>query len=172
MRAYTIHGVARTAQRAVEIATQILLAKAPKSLVHDVQDDPRFRRRGIDLLWDRPGAALLSIEVKGDRYGRKPARYFFELLSNAERNTPGCFLYSTAHIYLYVLFAFREVHLLHLEAVRGWFRDHASEYPLKATRTRVGPSFYTTVGAPVPVRDILRAVPNGVEIASFPEALS
>jgi len=67
-----------------------------------VQADPRFQARGIDILWERSSGELLGVEVKGDRQAARSGNYFFELVSNLEKNTPGCFLYSTADLLLYV----------------------------------------------------------------------
>ena len=160
MRSYTVQGVSGSAARAIALACDLLRARGGH--VHDVQDDPRFRHRGVDLLWERAAGELLGVEVKGDR--QRNARYFFELISNAERETPGCFLYSTADLYLYVFLAIGEAHLLSLPQVRAWFLEHRAEYPLKATQTRVGPSQYTTIGASVPVADVARAVPEAVTV--------
>ena len=54
--------------------------------VHDVQGDPRFQHRGVDLLWERPGEKVLGVEVKGDRQGHRRGTYFFEVISNAEES--------------------------------------------------------------------------------------
>jgi hypothetical protein len=154
-----MRGVQGAADRAVSLATDFLLSSAPGSRVHDVQSDPRFQHRGVDLLWDRPNDGVLGVEVKGDRQARR-GTYFFELVSNLEKDTPGCFLYSTADLLLYVFLAPREVHCLPLKQTRDWFLPRAKDYPLKSTRTRTGAVLYTTVGASVPVRDVLSAVPG------------
>jgi hypothetical protein len=162
MRSYSMRGVQGAADRAVSLARQWLIAESPGSRVHDVQEDPRFQHRGVDLLWDRPGEPVLGVEVKGDRQARR-GNYFLELVSNVERDTPGCFLYSTADLLLYVFLAPREVHCLPLKATRDWFIPRAKEYPLKSTRTRTGAVLYTTVGAIVPVKQILSEVPGATK---------
>ncbi len=163
-RAYSMHGVMGAADRAVQLARACLLQQAPDSQIHDVQSDPRFRHRGIDLLWDRPGQPVLGIEVKGDRQGARRGNYFFELISNAEKDAPGCFLYSTADLMLYVFLETRDVHSLDLKAVRDWFVPKTKQYVLKSTKTRTGAHTYTTVGALVPIRDVREGVPTGVTV--------
>ncbi len=81
-------------------------------------------------------------------------------MSNVEKDTPGCFLYSTADLLLYVFLNPREVHSLPLKATRDWFLPRAKTFPLKSTRTRTGAVLYTTVGAIVPVRELLKEVPG------------
>jgi hypothetical protein len=112
------------ADRAVQYARNWLLATAPGSRIHDVQDDPRFQHRGVDLLWELPTGEVRGIEVKGDRQPKRK-RYFFELVSNLERDTPGCFLYSGADLLVYVFLAQGELHVLPLKAVRAAAHVHA-----------------------------------------------
>src|SRR5262249_59758249 len=126
------------------------------SQVHDVQADPRFQHRGVDLLWEWPSAEVLGVEVKGDRQGGRRGNYFLELVSNLEKDTPGCFLYSAADLLAYVFLDRRELHLLPVAATRSWFLTRASEFPLRHTQTRIGSHRYTTVGATVPSRRLLR----------------
>lgn len=147
------------ADRAVQYARNWLLATEPGSRVHDVQDDPRFQHRGVDLLWELPSGEVRGIEVKGDRQPRR-RRYFFELVSNLERDTPGCFLYSGADLMVYVFLAQGELHVLPLKAVREWFLPRAKSYELRHTFTQTGAIRYTTVGAVVPVKDVQEGVPE------------
>jgi len=158
-RAYSMQAVQHAASRAVELVRAFLLSDVPGSQIHDVQDDPRFQHRGVDLLWERPGEEVLGVEVKGDRQGRR-GTFFLELISNAEKNTPGCFLYSRADLLAYVFLDRRELHLLPLPAAREWFLRHASEFSLRHAHTRVGGKRYTTVGATVSARRALAEVPG------------
>src|SRR5579872_282001 len=137
-----MRGVQAVADEAVRLARGFLLEEDPASRIHDVQADPRFQHRGIDLLWERGDGALAGVEVKGDRHAAR-GTYFFELVSNYESDTPGCFLYSEADWLLYVFVSTGELHLLPLPATRAWFLDLAGEFPLKKTRTRAGPHGYT-----------------------------
>ncbi len=156
-RVYSMRGVQHSADRAVALAVRYLRTQDDQSRVHDVQQDPRFQHRGVDLLWERPGLPVFGVEVKGDRHGRY-GNYFFELVSNLEKDTPGCFLYSIADVLLYVFLEQTEVHHLPLKPLRDWFLPRAKAFPLKTTRTRAGQSSYTTVGAIVPVRQVLSEV--------------
>lgn len=152
-----MHGVQGAANRAVLLAREFLLKTDPGSAVHDVQLDPRFQHRGVDLLWDRSDGRVQGVEVKGDRNGRR-GRYFFELISNFEKDTPGCFLYTAADLYLYAFLDTREVHALPMPTTREWFLPRAKAFPLKHVQTRTGALTYTTVGAVVPVSEVQREV--------------
>ena len=163
-RSYSMHGVQAAADRAVHHVRQYTQMASPGSLLHDVSLDPRFQHRGVDLLWEHADGAVVGVEVKGDRQPRRP-NYFFELISNLERDTPGCFLYSRADLLAYVFLAQRELHLLPLPKVREWFLPIAKEHPLRHTSTRTGAVQYTTVGAIVPVARVLREVEGALRFA-------
>lgn len=159
-----MRGVQGAADRAVSLAREQLFAQAPGSRLHDVSQDPRFQHRGVDLLWERDGEGVIGVEVKGDRQGGRRGNYFFELVSNLEKDTPGCFLYSTADLLVYVFLDKQEVHCLPMKEVRAWFLPRAKQYPLKSTKTKTGHLVYTTVGAIVPVREVLEGV-AGAKVA-------
>lgn len=159
-----MRGVMGAADRAVSLAREVLMSQVPGSLVHDVQNDPRFQHRGVDLLWERPGQQVLGVEVKGDRQGFRRGTYFFELISNAEKDSPGCFLYSVADLLVYVFVDVQEVHVLEFKPVREWFVARAKEFPWKTAKTRTGANLYTTVGASVPIREVRKAVPTAVAV--------
>lgn len=156
-----MRGVQGAADKAVLLAHEYLRTQDPNSRVHDVQLDPRFQHRGVDLLWERGDGTVQGIEVKGDRNGRR-GNYFFELISNLEKDTPGCFLYTTADVYLYAFLDTREVHALPMPATREWFLPRAKAFSLKHVQTRTGAVKYTTVGAVVPVRQLLSEVATAV----------
>jgi hypothetical protein len=155
-RSFSMRGVQGAADRAVQHARTWMLETAPGSRVHDVQLDPRFQHRGVDLLWELPTGEVRGIEVKGDRQAHR--RYWFELVSNVEKDTPGCFLYSGADLLMYVFLTRAELHVLPLKEVREWFLPRAKAYALKHTSTKTGAIRYTTVGAVVPCREVLDAV--------------
>jgi hypothetical protein len=158
-----MRGVMGAADRAVAHARSHLLAASPGSRLHDVSEDPRFQHRGVDLLWEREGLPIVGVEVKGDRQPRR-RNYFFELVSNLEKDTPGCFLYSTADLLVYVFLAQAELHILPLPAARAWFLTCAKDFPVKAAQTRMGSVTYTTLGAIVPARRVQENVPGAQRI--------
>jgi len=152
-----MHAVMGAANRAVALACQWMRQQCPEGALHDVEAEPRFQNLGVDLLWETP-SALLGVEVKGDR--SRGHRFFFELVSNFEKNTPGCFLYSKADWLLYVFLPLRRLYALPLPAVREWLIPIAPTFPLQKAHTRTGPIAYTTLGVTVPVAVLLQALPQ------------
>src|SRR5260370_15149023 len=137
IRSYSMRGVSGPAARAVQLAQEYLRALDPGGRIHDVQSDPRFQHRGVDLLWERSTHAVEGIEEKGDRNARR-GNYFFELVSNLGKNTPGCFLYSEADLLLYVLVAPREVHRLPMRSTLQGFCEKPTPFPSSHSRPPTG----------------------------------
>jgi hypothetical protein len=124
--------------------------------LHNVEGDPDYRTKDIDLLWHRQKDGhekMVPIEVKVDTYFQT-GNYFLETISNVEKNTPGCFMYSQAEFFFYY-FLEKELHVLHLDTVRDWFKSEIDNFKPKRTSTPVGDGFYQTEGRLVN-RDLLR----------------
>jgi len=146
------------ANRAVALACQWMRLQHPEASIHNVQEEVRFQGLGVDLLWEKQAQTVEGVEVKGDRSRGK--RFFFELVSNFEKNTPGCFLYSQAHWLLYVFLPLSHLYVLPLAATRAWLLPLARSFPLQKAHTRTGPIFYTTLGITVPVPTLMQALPE------------
>ena len=87
-RAYSIQAVQHAANRAVALVRGFLLEEAPGSQVHDVQEDPRFCHRGVDLLWERAGLEVLGVEVKGDRQAARRGTPLVQVAKFSNRGGP------------------------------------------------------------------------------------
>jgi len=160
LKSYSMHSVMGAANRAVAMACQWMRQQQPEASIHNVQEVLRFQHLGVDLLWEKGPHSVEGMEVKGDRSRGK--RFFFELISNFEKGTPGCFLYSKAHWLLYVFLPLRRLYALPLPATRSWLVPLAQGFPLQKAHTRTGPIAYTTVGVAVPVETLMRAVPQAL----------
>ena len=71
-----MQSVRGAADRAVSVARAFLKAEDGRAGIHDVQEDPRFQARGIDLLWATSSQGLVGVEVKGDRQAARRGTYF------------------------------------------------------------------------------------------------
>jgi len=95
--------VSRRAKR--EVLAYLKSLPSPVA-VKDVGDDGYYRSVDVDLRWTVKGSGsqrTYRIEIEGDR-GYKTGNYFLETVSNAQRNTPGCFLYTTTDYVFYLNF--------------------------------------------------------------------
>lgn len=158
-----------TMQARVSIAEQAakdieawLRSKKISIEVLNVENDETYQAADIDLLW-KTTLGDKTIEIKGDTYHRT-GNFFLETLSNKERNTPGCFMYTEADFVYYYFVLIKKLYILPMPKTRLWFMDHLDQFSEKATQTIVGNgAHYTTVGRLVPIETLLQNV-EGVKI--------
>jgi hypothetical protein len=127
--------------------------------VKNVEDDPHYQSLDVDLLWLYKNREY-KIEIKGDRW-HKTGNFFFETLSNKEKNTPGCFLYTEADFIFYYFIETRALFLLPMPVTADWFRNNLERFSERETTTPFeNGSFYTTVGRLVPIDSVTTEVPG------------
>ncbi|MBD2505150.1 hypothetical protein H6G83_31870 [Anabaena azotica FACHB-119] len=126
--------------------------------VTNVEDDPDYQCRDIDLIWTSHQGEVL-IEIKGDRWN-KTRNFFFETYSNLEKGTPGCFLYTEADWLFYYFVNTRQLYRLPMPKTREWFKITMRRFRERSTTTPVGTSYYTTVGRLVPITTVMMEVPG------------
>ncbi len=171
LRKYSMNAASEVAAVAAK-EIEAYLRRLPGTVeVLNVEQETEYQQQDVDLLWwFKRGAELYQykIEVKGDQY-HQTGNYFFETISNETKNTPGCFLYTTADYIFYYFVAVRELHVLPMPATRAWFLTHEQEFVLRATSTPVGKGkIYKTIGRLVPRKRVKQEVP-GVKIIPIKE---
>lgn len=158
-----MRGASDVGRTASDHVTLYLKSLRETAAVENVEDDPAWRKRDVDLLWHRKEAfPPLKVEVKGDRH-HYTGNYFLETVSREERGTPGCFLYTEADLVAYYFVPERELHLLPMPSSRDWFLANLTAFEEKRTSTPVGGDFYVTVGRLVP-RARMRAEVEGIRV--------
>ena len=66
--------------------------------IEDVENSKFYQNKGIDALLKSKNGTITA-ELKADRY---PANNIvFETQSNVDKNSPGCFIYSRANLWIY-----------------------------------------------------------------------
>lgn len=114
--------------------------------VEDVHDNEEYFNKDIDLIvkkWDKQ----LSVEIKFDDYlDNTTNNFFFEIVSNEERTTPGCFLMSEADILLYYATKPKTWYFFPLQELKKWFfeirnnfkypKDIDKYFKLQSTHTK------------------------------------
>lgn len=126
--------------------------------VANVERDPDFQKADIDLIWvSKRGPE--TIEIKADRW-QNTGNFFFETVSNKEKGTPGCFMYTEANVVFYYFVGPRLLYILPMPQTREWLETNLERFEEKETTTPAGESFYTTVGRVVPIDVVLKEVPD------------
>ncbi len=142
--------------------------RADTKKIENVEADVDYQKKDIDLLWHRTVHGvekICTVEVKVDNYFRT-GNYFLETISNVEKGTPGCFLYSQAH-YLFYYFLEVELHIMQLAAVRAWFQPRMNNFVAKRTSTPIGNGSYQTEGRLVSREQLQNEVPQSVVIVKY-----
>jgi hypothetical protein len=124
--------------------------------VENVEGDPAYQARDIDLLWTTI-ARDYTIEIKADRW-HETGNFFFETVSNKEKGTPGCFLYTEADFLFYYFVEPRTLYILPMPRTREWFLTALDRFEERETTTPIGAEHYTTVGRLVPIDLVLTEV--------------
>lgn len=147
---YTMGQASHTANLGTEHIFNFLQNQKSTVKVVNVESDIEYQKKDIDLIWVREINGEIretTIEIKVDNYYRT-GNYFFETLSNVERGTDGCFMYSEAK-YLFYYFLNVELHVFNLAKAREWFVANRNRFKLVKTSTPIN-SFgdvYHTEGA-------------------------
>lgn len=137
------------------------LCSQPKTIkVVNVEDNPDYQHRDIDLIWVTQTGDIL-VEVKGDRWNRTN-NFFFETHSNLEKGTPGCFMYTEADWLFYYFINTRLLYKSPMPKTRDWFGITMNRFRERSTTTPVENSHYTTVGRLVPITTVMLEVPGVV----------
>jgi hypothetical protein len=145
-----------------------LSQRADTKKIVNVEAEVDYQKQDIDLLWHRVVNGvekICTVEVKVDNYFRT-GNYFLETISNVEKGTPGCFLYSQAH-YLFYYFLGVELHIMQLATVRTWFQPRIAAFVAKRTSTPIGSGAYQTEGRLVNREQLQREVPDSVVIIKY-----
>lgn len=158
MRQYTMNDSLIVAKKA-SADIECYLRKNSETLnVINVENDPEYQGKDIDLIWITHDKTL-TIEVKGDRWDNT-GNFFFETLSNKEKGTPGCFIYSQADLLYYYFTRIKVLYCIPMIESRKWFLSNINRFKERETHTPIGNGFYTTVGRLVPINALLNEVTN------------
>ncbi len=153
-------GMQVAAQATADITTW--LRGRPETIsVQNVEHEPEFQIRDIDLIWTTQKCEIL-VEIKGDRW-HKTGNFFFETHSNYEKGTPGCFMYTEANWLFYYFVTPRTLYMLPMPMTRNWFAANINRFRERSTTTPVGGGYYTTVGQLVSIQTVLQEVSGVVK---------
>lgn len=133
--------------------------------IFDVCDKRVYQKKDIDLLvmirslgW----LALTKIEVKGDKRD-DTGNFFFETVSDVERDTTGAFLLTEADWFLYYFINTKVLYCIPMFRAREWFCQNIKKFPVGYSESNKYDRTWKTKGRLVNIRMLLRAVPETKE---------
>lgn len=131
--------------------------------VENVENIQQYQEIDVDLIINYENTQTL-VEIKADRY-HGTGNFFFETISNVERDTLGCFLYTEANYIFYYFIEIQTLYILPMPQVRAWFLNNIDNFQERRVRTPVGNgNYYTTVGRLVPIASVVQEFENGIFI--------
>lgn len=123
------------------IEIEKFLTKRPETVaVINVENDRRFQLCDIDLLWVyryKKQFIIKAVEIKADRYSHT-GNYFIETVSNKNKGSPGCFLYTEAHYLFYYFIDIRELNIIPMPDGKEWFEKNKHRFQEKHLATTIG----------------------------------
>lgn len=157
---YTMNATSQIAAEGTIHITTWLETFEQVERVENVEDNPIFQEEDVDLIVHLINGNRHKIEIKVDRYDRT-GNFFFETISNNERNTLGCFMYTRADRLFYYFIGIRKLYSLKMPEIREWFQRNQNRFEEKRVQTPVGNgSSYTTIGKLVPIQVVLQKCPK------------
>lgn len=163
IKTYAFNSANNVAKRAADEITIFLEQLPITTKVENVENDPLYQGKDIDLIWhylSRKTGELESktIEIKGDRY-EKSGNYFFETISNVQKNTPGCFMYTEADWIFYYFVNPKILHILPTFDTRNWFiRNQLQFYEATTSTSGSKGLLYTSKGRKVPISTVSKHI--------------
>lgn len=149
----------QVAKDASRLLTFWLLRQDNVESVKNVEDDREYQRKDIDLLVYMKDGTELKVEVKADRK-YNTGNFFIETVSNLNRNTPGCFLYTEADIMFYYFVGQGWLYSIPVKAFQRWIDKNIHKYPVKRTSTVGQRGQYESEGRIVPRRVLVKEIPS------------
>lgn len=157
IKTYDFNQVNKVAQAASEEIEEFLWGLPGTMKVVNVEKDRMYQGVDIDLLWyvrsKKDGKIVKkAIEIKGDRYYHT-GNYFFETVSNTNKNTPGCFLITESDYIFYYFVDQKELHIIPTVETRQWFLENQNRFSESKTSTSSANGLlYASLGRKVPIR--------------------
>lgn len=173
MNSYTMDSRVEIADRGTgEIVS--VLEKMPHTIaVINVEKDKYFQKKDIDILWiykNNGKEHMKRIEIKVDTYSES-GNYFIETVSNMDKNTKGCFLYTEAEFLFYYFIHSKELNIIPMTFAREWFLKNEQRFRESELKTAVGRNGYRSKGRLVP-KKVLNKEVSGVKTIIFKELLN
>lgn len=152
---------------------EALVIKAFESMpscvtVCDVSDNKDYQKEDVDFLFITRNmfkTDVFKVEVKTDSYPEK--NLYFELVSNLERGTPGCLMYTQADYLAYFYEKTGSCYVFDAQKLKTTVFGHPfffDESKKKKVTNKVGEAQYTSVGLAIPLKDLMECVAFKLDI--------
>lgn len=125
--------------------------------VMNVEGDREYQKKDIDILIEKSGINL-SVEIKGDSY--YPKNFYIEEISNVNKNTPGCLLYTESDYIFYYFIKYKELYIIDTKEFQNWYKLNKDSGKLKEINTKivtpVGGGYYQSYGRTLNIKILMK----------------
>lgn len=122
-----------------------LLQQGNISSLLDVSSNKKYQKDDIDIIVNTEDDDIITYEVKTDSF--LTGNLFFEIVSNTERNTPGCMLYTKADYILYFFIRNNNLYKLPTIPFREWVISNRDKFKEKSVNNK----YYHSKGLLIPL---------------------
>lgn len=102
--------------------------------VENVENDSYFQKIDVDILITKNGKTH-KVEIKGDSY--YPRNFYIEEISNINKNTPGCLLYTESDFIFYYYVNHKELYIIDTKAFQQWYKENKDVGKLQEIKSKV-----------------------------------
>jgi hypothetical protein len=158
----------RIGEEAVDLVLKFIISPVAKEYwadirhIHPVENNDHYRVKDIDLVLIEKkdsGLAETTVEIKGDR-NKKAQNFFFETVSDKEKNTPGAFYATQADWILYYFISIKTLYCIPTLDAKQWFGVNIGLCMEREVQSSRKGRSWTTVGRLVAISQILKDVPT------------
>lgn len=157
-------GVAITDVGTLEIES-IFMKEMLQAQTVDVQDIDYYRKQDVDFLMFLNGKRF-KVEIKVDTVGHTTGNIFCETISNMNKGTEGCFMYTKCDYWMYYMLHTKTLYVFAMNSFREWVlsqKDGVWKKRNGFTELWNG-DFYKSEGYIVPIDEILSKAPHCVKV--------
>lgn len=122
-----------------------LMQQSNISSLLDVSSNKKYQKDDIDIIVNTEDGGTITYEIKTDSF--LTGNLFFEIVSNTERNTPGCMLYTKADYILYFFIRNNNLYKLPTIAFREWVISNRDKFKEKSVDNK----YYHSKGLLIPL---------------------
>ncbi len=115
-------------------------------ILFSVEKIPQFNTPDIDLVRELDNGRWEKIEVKVCIKGHYTGNFFFETVSNEDKDTDGCLLTTQSDKLYYYLYKSKKLYIFDTKLLKEWILENKVKYEEKEVRTSVGNDYYSTLG--------------------------
>lgn len=167
---YTMSETLVIAKQSAQDIEDFLKSCAGTLAIINVEENKKYQKEDVDLILVDDSNTVIrttKIEIKGDRW-HHTGNYFFEVISNKQKGTEGCFLYTQSDYIFYYFVKQKELHILPTAKTREWFLQNKNRFRARECTSLVGEDSYNTVGYLVPRSIVLEEV-EGTKVINLNE---